>query len=154
MKAGNLKADTGGVLLVLAVVTIITILSSFLVRNFDERIVSHYAGDVSQAFSELQNTTTQYRQDKISDEQLIRAVNNAQTEFKRVAFILNYYYPDSKDGKRKVAPIFRISNNERMASVQVSEDLNYLEELVYNNPRLNLLKLINLPPVFRHLLQK
>ncbi len=145
----NLKTDTGGVIVVLAVVAVITILSSFLYRTLDERLVNHYSDDVYHAFSELKTTAALYRQGESTDEKLIKAVNTAQKEFKRIAFILNYYYPDFKEGNRKVEPIFRISRDGIRASVNKPEGLEYLEELVYNNPNKNTVEIDQLASNFQ-----
>ncbi|NEN24166.1 cytochrome-c peroxidase [Cryomorpha ignava] len=127
------KTNKGGVILLIAVVVISALLSSF---NFttDKRLVDQYSNNLDKSFLQLKRTAAQYRVGQSTEAKLVKAINEARNEYKRVEFILNYYYPDYTESNLNGAPLFHISREGSRASVHPPEGLQYLDELIYDNP--------------------
>ena len=126
-----------GLVLIFAVLLLPVLLSSFSRSSADETLVLKYSNDLDKAFSQLKITATQYRVGKSTDEKLSNAINEARNEYKRIEFILNYYYPDFTEGNLNGAPLFHISRDGSRATVHPPEGLQYLDELIYDDPKEN-----------------
>ncbi len=126
-----------GLVLIFTVLLLPVLLSSFTGTSTDEVLVLKYSNNVDKAFSQLKITASQYRAGKSTDEKLVNALNQARNEYKRIELILNYYYPDFTEGNLNGAPLFHISRDGSRASVHPPEGLQYLDELIYDDPAAN-----------------
>ena len=126
-----------GLVLIFTVLLLPVLLSSFAGTSNDEVLVLKYSNSVDKAFSQLKITASQYRAGKSTDEKLVNAINQARNEYKRIEFILNYYYPDFTEGNLNGAPLFHISRDGSRATVHPPEGLQYLDELIYDDPATN-----------------
>ncbi len=81
----------------------------------------------------LIETAKAFNSKKISVDSLRTVIAGTRESYKRIEFLLNYYYPDYVEGHINGAPLLHIKRDGSRASVVPPEGLQLLDEMIYSD---------------------
>ncbi|WP_228453673.1 cytochrome-c peroxidase [Chryseobacterium aquaeductus] len=80
----------------------------------------------------LKTDVYQFKDDKISAEQLQNSLRNARNSYKEIEFFVAYHYPEFSKTHLNAAPLFRIEAAGTSAYTLPPEGLQVLDELIFS----------------------
>ena len=128
----SLKKHTRLLVFFFVLSTSILVQLAFQYSRFNKKELAYtYAINCKQEIEKLNELSAQFLNNQATLIALQEAVANTRLSYKKVEFLLEYYYPSYIEEHINGAPLLHIARNEAGASVIPPEGLQVLDELVF-----------------------
>jgi cytochrome c peroxidase len=117
-------------LILLVVVTCFAQLSFHPPVNSAGELAITYATEFGKATTDLEAISRAYKFNQTSLDTLKATLTKARKAYKKIEFLLAYYYPEYTDEHINGAPVLHIERNDSRAVVATPQGLQVLDELV------------------------
>ncbi len=91
----------------------------------------NYAHDLEDKIEKLQKTAEDFRYDRKDAQTLQQSVRETRNAYKKLSFLLSFYYPSFDEGHLNGAPILKIKREGARAVVTPPEGLQVIDELAF-----------------------
>ncbi|SEW39807.1 cytochrome c peroxidase [Chitinophaga sp. YR573] len=116
--------------ILLLVVTCMAQLSFYPSFSKAEELAATYANDFRKTTIELEEIASAYKFNQVSQDTLRAMLVRTRNAYKKIEFLLAYYYPEYVDEHINGAPVLHIKRNDSRAVVIEPQGLQVLDELI------------------------
>lgn len=100
--------------------------------EFEKTFVTQGLFNFKNNLEALKKDVYQFKEDKISVEQLRNSLRNTRNSYKEIEFFIAYHYPEFSKTHLNAAPLFRIEAAGTSAYTLPPEGLQVLDELIFS----------------------